>query len=82
MLTASSGTQPSWESVALQNGVFSEYLLEALNTQAADTLDTNGWISGEEAYDYLYPLVDSFTGGAQNPQIDDDIAGHVDLTRP
>ena len=37
---------------------------------------------GEEAYDYLYPLVDSFTGGAQNPQIDDDIAGHVDLTRP
>jgi len=86
VLTASSETQSSWESSSLGHGVFTYYLLQALDTASADARDGNGWISGEEAHDYLAPRVDSYvfsnTGSHQNPQRSDGIAGEVDLAKP
>jgi hypothetical protein len=86
VLTASTGEQGSWEfGGSMQNGAFSYYLVEALQTAGADT-SSNGWVSGEEAYTYLAGRVDSYvyprTGEHQNPQVDDDIPGQVDLTQP
>jgi hypothetical protein len=86
ILAASREDQLSWEFSALQHGVFTYHLLQGLYTTAADTHDGNGWVSGEEAYDYLIPHVDVYvysrTGYHQNPQRSDGIAGEVDLTQP
>ncbi len=82
ILAASAGDESSWEYSALHNGVFSYYLVEALNTPGADTVDSNGWVSGEEAFSYLAPKVATYTSGNQHPQIDDDVPGLLDLTHP
>jgi hypothetical protein len=86
VLTASREDQSSWEfGPPYENGAFTYYLLEALETATADG-NSNGWVSGEEAYDYLDPLVENLVytllGYRQNPQESDDIAGEVDLTQP
>jgi uncharacterized caspase-like protein len=85
VLTASEEDQESYECDSLQAGVFSYYLRQALLTNAADTHDLNGWISGEEAYDYLAPRVEAemcYNPWIQNPQLSDGIAGEEDLTQP
>ena len=82
VLTASAETEYSYESSGLQNGVFTYYLLDALDDLTADTHDSNGRISAEEAYDYLYPRVRSYLGNVQNPQMSDGVSGEVDLTQP
>jgi uncharacterized caspase-like protein len=82
VLTASTEDQSSWEFGELNNGVFTYYLIESFRTPSADT-NTNGWISAEEAYAYLSPLVDAYVWSRvaqhQNPQISDGVSGEVDL---
>ncbi len=84
VLTASREDQESYECDSLQSGVFSYYLRQALQSAAADT-SSNGWVSGEEAYYYLKPRVESemcYQPWFQNPQISDDISGEEDVTHP
>jgi hypothetical protein len=85
VLMASAANQGSWESDALENGVFTYYLVQALLASNADT-NLNGRVSVEEAFAYLAAPVDSYvlahTGEHQNPQISDGISGEVDLTVP
>lgn len=82
VLTASAVDEPSVEiGSPFNHGLFSYYLLEALGTSSADTNDSNGWVSGEESYDYLYTRVVGVYP-AQHPQESDGITGEVDLTQP
>jgi hypothetical protein len=83
VMTASAETEVSYETSAFQNGVFTKYLLDGLNSSSADT-NSNSWVSTEEAYTYLDPRVRSYTSGwpTQNPQLYDGISGQVDLTQP
>lgn len=82
VLAASAENESSWESSTLKHGVYTHYLLQALETSSADTRDANGWISGEEAHNYLNPRVVSYTSNSQHPQISDAIPGEADLSRP
>jgi hypothetical protein len=85
IISASRADQPSAEFAALRNGAFTYYLVEALQSPTADA-NHNGKVSAEEAYAYTRDRVDqlvfSATGGHQNPQIADGVAGDVDLTTP
>jgi uncharacterized caspase-like protein len=85
ILTASREDQESYECDSLQSGVFSYYLRQALQSGAADLHDHNGWVSGEEAFEYLKPRVEAemcYQPWFQHPQISDGIAGEQDLTQP
>jgi uncharacterized caspase-like protein len=87
VLAASAADQSSWESLELMNGVFTYFLVEALQSHAADG-NSNGLVSAEEAFAYLADPVDDYvfaiTGGEyhQNPQLYDGVPGQVDLTQP
>lgn len=87
VLAATTEEQASWEFGELQNGVFTYFLVEALHSTSADT-NSNGWISAEEAYNYLDSRVDDYVWNHtsppehQNPQIGDGVSGEVDITQP
>lgn len=78
-ITASSGSEYSWESYDLEHGVFSYYYTQALgSTSAAGPADTNGngSVSAEEVYAYAYPRVVETVSGwssqyTQTPQMAD-----------
>lgn len=78
-VTASSGTEYSWESYDLEHGVFSYYYTEALgSTSSAGPADTNsnGSVSAEEVYAYVYPKVTALVSSwssqyTQTPQMED-----------
>lgn len=83
IITAGTGDQATWESYALQNGVFTHYFLQGL-VDALNDANGNGRISAEEAYWFSRDLVaawaDQNTDDQQDPDIDDQILGQVDLT--
>ncbi|MBN2584104.1 MAG: caspase family protein [Planctomycetes bacterium] len=84
VLTACDDTEVSSESADFNNGMFTQYLLEAAYSLFSD-LDGDGYISGEELYEYLRPWVqcyyDDFGVGQvrQHPQIFDWILDEVEL---
>jgi len=85
VLMASEEDSESYECDSLQSGVFSYYLRQALQTGAADSHDGNGWVSGEEAYDYLKPRVEAemcHQPWFQRPQISDGTTGEEDVAQP
>ncbi len=51
IVTASQEAQNSWESSELEHGVFTYYILKALQNPASDT-NNDGWLSVEEIYHY------------------------------
>ncbi|MCD6553954.1 MAG: caspase family protein [Anaerolineae bacterium] len=63
-----------------EHGLFTYYLLEGLTSSSADT-SSNGWVSAEEGFSYLYPRVVSVES-TQHPQMSDLISDEVDLTQP
>ena len=73
-LTASRGSEVSWEMSSIGNGVFTYYYTEGLGSSStagpADT-DGNNSVSAEELYNYSYPKVGDMTNGDQNPQMVD-----------
>jgi hypothetical protein len=80
IITASAETESSWEYAALQNGVFTYYLLEALNN--LELLDGNGdnEISAEEIFTYVEPLVSTYDEDhPQHPQMYDGYEGELTL---
>jgi hypothetical protein len=64
----------------IYHGLFTYYLLEGLTSSSADT-GSNGWVSAEEVFPYLYPRVVNVNSD-QHPQMSDLISGEVDLTQP
>jgi hypothetical protein len=83
VLTGSTGNQLTWESVELQNGVFTYFLLQGLQDALYDT-NQNRRVSAEEAYWFSRDAVDDFIYSRQrehqNPAISDQRFGQVDLT--
>jgi uncharacterized caspase-like protein len=68
ILTASDVNQVSTEDPALGHGVFTHYLLQALDSGAAD-LDGDGVITVRELHLYLQRRVHEHSRGAQTPQL-------------
>jgi len=83
LMSSCSPGESSHEFTALEDGIFTYYLSDALSKAAADT-SGNGLVSAEEAFSYLGPKVTSYVaangGGVQTPQLFDQISGDLDLT--
>ena len=83
VITGGTGDQLTYESPALGNGVFTYFFLQGLEDALHD-VNENGRVSAEEAYwftkdavdDWIYPLANEH----QNPAIDDQVHGQVDVT--
>lgn len=73
VMAASLESQLSWQSDALEHGVFTHFILEATLDPANDT-NGNGWFSMQELYNYAAPrvaqYVDLNTSSQQNPVFD------------
>jgi len=69
VLTACDDDETSWEHPSLQHGVFTYYVLEALDATSTD-LNSNNKISIEETFSYASPKTTDFNPG-QHPQISD-----------
>ena len=83
-VTASRETEYSWELSALEHGVFTYSLLEALNGAADEAGDRDGFVSAEECYDYVKPRVlnlISAVGEDQHPQLLDLCEGELEFFR-
>ncbi|MCE5238261.1 caspase family protein [bacterium] len=59
VVTACRDYEYSYEFDALQNGLFTYYLVEGLSNSYAD-LNQNGFVSAEELYTYVRPRVDPY----------------------
>ncbi len=68
--SSSRGSEFSYEDPAIQNGWFTEKVLEAL-TGKADR-DQDGWVDTYELRQYVTPRVADETGGRQHPSVDRD----------
>jgi hypothetical protein len=88
VLAACDAGEQSDEYPALQNGLFTYYLCNALRSRAADA-DHDGRIDTDEAYRYLYPWVLGYSQNAngadpnrpvQHPQIYSGIPGGLELS--
>jgi len=83
VITGASGDQPTWESGALQNGIFTYFYLQELKDAVCDA-NLNSRISAEEAYWFSRDLVDEWVyanvNEHQNPDIGDEYNGQIDLT--
>jgi uncharacterized caspase-like protein len=71
VLSSSRGAELSYESDALQNGVFTEEVIKALSSPQADK-DKDRTVSTEELSDYVTREVAQKTGGLQHPGVDRD----------
>jgi WD40 repeat protein len=71
VFSSSGGNEMSYESQAIMNGFFTEGIINALSSRAADR-DQNGKISVDELKIYVRNFVSRDTGGLQNPTIDRD----------
>ena len=81
VMTASDDIETSIEWPAYAHGAYTYYLLDALKSPSADT-NANKYVSGQEAYSYLYPKVVAFTqsvGSVHHPQFNDGVAAQIDL---
>jgi Caspase domain len=72
-LYAAAFNQPAHEDEALQNGVYTHYLVEALQGKA--DLDDDGLVEVMELHDWVTAKTESFTGGRQVPQIQSSTVG-------
>lgn len=70
VFSSSMGGEFSWEYDDLENGVFTESILEGLSGKA--DADGNGKVTIDELRDYVYKAVGRYTGDQQHPVIDRD----------
>lgn len=73
--TACDDDEYSYEDHALDHGVYTYYLLQALDNADADG---DAWVSAEETFDYLYSRVVTFES-TQHPQEVDLYAGEAEV---
>lgn len=71
VLSSSRGEEPSQEDDELQNGVFTEEVMKALTSDAADS-DKDGAVSTGELREYVARAVAAYTGDRQHPVVDRD----------
>lgn len=70
VFSSSRGTEASWELERLQNGAFTEALLEAIGGAADE--DGDGWLTVDELRRHVAAAVPRLTGDRQHPVIDRD----------
>lgn len=73
IMASSKPDEYSLEVPGLENGVFTHFLLEAL--QGAADKNRDGVVSIREAYDYIYAKTKDVTKGAQHPQFEGKVVG-------
>ena len=72
--------QPAMEDPALENGVYTHFLLDALTTAKNDAdLDRDGLVDVVEAHDYARDHTIRHTGGIQVPRAEYRIVGHEEI---
>ena len=72
--------QPAMEDPALENGVYTHFLLDALTTGKNDAdLDRDGLVDVVEAHDYARDHTIRHTGGIQVPRAEYRIVGHEEI---
>ena len=94
VMTAVDGAHSAWDVGALQNGVFTYYLVEGINVsgRALSTAPANTnhdtWVTGEEAYAYTQPKASAYvrthilptnSGAAEDAQIYPNSTGRTRL---
>ena len=78
VLTACDDNEYSQESSTLQNGVFTYYLVEGLNSPYGADINSNRVVSAEETYQYADPKVTAFIP-SQHPQLYDGYTGELTI---
>jgi WD40 repeat protein/uncharacterized caspase-like protein len=71
VFSSSKGGEPSAERSDHENGLFTEYIMQAFINNAADT-NSDGRISVDELHDFVYRNVVTDTNNQQHPTIDRD----------
>ncbi len=72
--------QPAMEDPALQNGVYTHFLVEALTSaRAAADLDGDGLVDVAEAHDHARDRTIAHTGGLQVPRAEHRIVGREEI---
>lgn len=71
MLSSSRGQEASLESARFENGAFTEAIIRALRTPAADE-DHDGLVSTDELRRFVMAEVPVLTWGRQHPTVDRD----------
>ena len=71
MFSSSKGGEFSYERDELQNGLFTEEIMNALTTNKADK-NNDGIISTDELRDYVSKAVSDLSGDLQHPTVDRD----------
>jgi hypothetical protein len=71
VFSSSQGGEFSYESEAIQNGFFTEEIINSLTNSMADN-NGDGKISTEELRDYVSKIVPQKTSDAQHPTVDRD----------
>ena len=71
VLSSSLGTELSYEKAELENGAFTEAVLTALTSRAADR-SGDGWVSADELRRFVAQEVPRLTGDLQHPTVDRD----------
>ena len=79
ILTGCAEDEYGWEDSALGHGVFTYYILEALDELELTDANGDNEISVEEVFNYAAPKVVECMEGYQYPQIDDGYAGDLGL---
>ena len=89
VMTAVTGSKSAWDVGALQNGVFTYYLVEGINTTgkylsaASANANNDIWVTGEEAFSYLEPKAKKYVEDnilPTNPGASQDAQYWPDLT--
>ena len=79
VLTSSDDDERSYESIELQQGIFTYFLMLGLK---ANDVNNNGHVSAEESFEYLQPEIKDYTNTTFTPQKYDNTLGEIDLLRP
>lgn len=76
LLVSSRGDEYSLEDHGLQQGIFSHFMLKGLKGEA--DVNSNGIVTVQELYEYVYVEVTGYTGHIQTPML----TGHYDESMP
>jgi hypothetical protein len=79
VLTASDDDEVSFEGPEFRHGEFTYFLLLGLKS---NDVNSNGYVSAEESFAYLKPLLREYTNSTVTPQKYDGTSGETDLLQP
>ena len=79
VLTSSDDDESSFEGPEFRHGNFTYFLLLGLKS---NDVNSNGYVSAEESFAYLKPVLREYTNSTVTPQIYDGTSGETDLLQP